>query len=135
MGVLHVAGGPWSILSVECLSSTTIFEFVWSKAIGHYATTKDLNHTLWMEQISSQLSSTRSVLRACVGWVFELGISSDMAFYDKKNLALINAAAFVSLLSALPGTFVLIFDGIRTPIQLAHQWHLGGLSRPGIEWR
>ena len=71
-----------------------------------------------MDQISTQLSSTRSVLRACVGWVFELGISSDMAFYDRKNLALINAAAFVSLLLSLPGTFVLILMGFGHPFSL-----------------
>ncbi len=102
----------------QCLSKTILFDFVWSKTISHYTTAKDLNHTLWMEQISTQLSSTRSVLQACVGWVFELGISAEMTFYDRKNLALINAAAFVSLLLALPGTFVLILMGFGHPFSL-----------------
>ncbi len=88
------------------------------QAINRYLTTKDLSSTPQMEQIASQLSSTQSVLRACLGWVVDLGISSNMPFYQKKILALINATAFASLLLALPATFVLLLMGFAHPFSL-----------------
>ena len=71
-----------------------------------------------MEQINTQLSSAHSVLKATVGWIFELGISADMPYYQRANLALINRAAFISLLLAIPGTFVLILMGFPHPFTL-----------------
>ncbi len=71
-----------------------------------------------MEQISTQVSSTQSVLRACLGWVLDLGLSSGMTYYQKKNLALVNAVAFSSLLLAMPLTFVLILMGFGHPFTL-----------------
>ncbi len=82
-----------------------------SKTINPYLTHKDLRAAPWMEQISTQLSSTQSVLRACVGWVVELGISPSMPFYQKRTLVMINASTFMSLIMALPGTLVLILMG------------------------
>lgn len=99
--------------SRECLIRTG-----WSKVIKPYAANKELNSSQWTEQ-----ASNLSVLRACVGWVCELGIGNDMTYYQKKNLALINGAAFISLLLALPGTFVLILMGFGHPFSLL----VGGL--------
>jgi len=92
--------------------------YEWSKIINHYLTAKNLNAAPLMGQVSTQLSSTRSVLRQCIDWVFELGISGNMPFYQKKNLALINATTFVSLLLALPFTFMLILLGFNHPFSL-----------------
>ncbi|HSB66204.1 MAG TPA: GGDEF domain-containing protein, partial [Anaerolineales bacterium] len=71
-----------------------------------------------MEQRSARLSTTRSVLRACLGWVCDLGIRSNMPFYQKKNLTLINSASFISLMLALPVTFVLILLDFNHPFSL-----------------
>jgi diguanylate cyclase (GGDEF)-like protein len=71
-----------------------------------------------VEQVSNQLSSTKTVLRACLGWVFELGAFNGMLAYEKKNLALINASAFFSLLLALPATLALILMGFNHPFGL-----------------
>lgn len=76
------------------------------------------NASVWMEQINGQISSTHSVLRACMGWVFALGVTPEMPFYQKKNLALINRVAFISMLLALPGTFLLILLGISHPFSV-----------------
>jgi diguanylate cyclase (GGDEF)-like protein len=86
--------------------------------ISNYTTTQESAPSPWKEQISSQPSSTQSVLRACLSWVFELGISPEMSFYQKKNLALVNAAAFGSLLMAMPVTFVLILMEFGHPFSL-----------------
>ena len=51
------------------------------------------------------------MLGASLGWLFELGIKAEMPFYLKKNLALINRVAFISLLMAFPGSFVLLLVG------------------------
>jgi len=90
----------------------------WSKLINHYTNNKELNPSAWMEQISTQISTTQTVLRTCVGWVFELGTSPKMSFYQKKNLAMINIIAFVSLLLALPGTFLLMLMGFNHTFSL-----------------
>ena len=94
------------------------FSMEWRNSINHNITGEGLNPTLWLEQFSDRLDSTRVVLRACIGWVFELGISPEMPFYQKKNLALINRVSFVSLLLALPGTFFLIMMGFGHPFSL-----------------
>lgn len=73
---------------------------------------------LWMEQISAQLSIALAILRASISWVFELGIQPDMPFYQRKNLALINRASFVSLLLALPGSFLLLLVRFDHPFSL-----------------
>ena len=71
-----------------------------------------------MEQISNQLTSTHTILRACMGWVFELGISPEMPFYLQKNLVLINCLCFISMLLSFPGTFMLILIGFEHPFSL-----------------
>ena len=72
---------------------------------------EDLYQVVWLQRISAHLASAFFVLRAAISWIFELGISSEMSFYQKKNLALINRVSFISLLLALPGTFLLILMG------------------------
>jgi diguanylate cyclase (GGDEF)-like protein len=76
------------------------------------------NSSAWAGKLSMQLSDTQSALRACIGWVIELGISSEMQLYQQKNLALINTAAFAGLLLALPVTFVLMVMGFGHPFSL-----------------
>jgi len=90
----------------------------WSNNINHNISAEDLNPTPMMKQISTGLSSSLNVMHACIGWVFELGISPKMPFYQKKNLALINRVSFFSLLLALPGTFLLIVMGFGHPFSL-----------------
>jgi diguanylate cyclase (GGDEF)-like protein len=73
---------------------------------------------LWMDRINSQISSTCSVIKLSIGWIFELGISPGMPYYHQAGLSLINRAAFIGLLSALPGTFLLILMGFAHPLGL-----------------
>ncbi len=86
--------------------------------INHTLASKQLSTTAWTGHIASQLSSTHSVLRACLGWVVELGINPNMAAYQKKCLALITTSAFASLIMALPGTLILILMGFGHPFSL-----------------
>jgi diguanylate cyclase (GGDEF)-like protein len=86
--------------------------------LASYLPTEKLPHQVWLEQTTLFISSAQMVLRAGLGWVFELGISPEMPFYQKKNLALINRVSFVSLLMALPGTFLLILMGFGHPFSL-----------------
>ncbi len=86
--------------------------------ISQYTTPTASTPTPWMEQLSTQASSTQSILRACLGWVLDLGLNPQMNYYQKKNLALINAVAFSSLLLAMPLTFVLILMGFGHPFAL-----------------
>jgi diguanylate cyclase (GGDEF)-like protein len=90
----------------------------WRNSINHYLRVEDLNLSHWLEQLSARLASALVVLRGCINWVFELGISSEMPFYQKKNLALINRVSFVSLLLALPGTLFLFLMGFGHPFSL-----------------
>lgn len=99
-------------------SKLEIFSMEWRNNINHYIPVEDLNPSFWVKQISASLSSTMDVMHACIGWVFELGITPEMPFYQKKNLALIDRVAFVSLLLALPGTFLLILMGFGHPFSL-----------------
>ena len=87
-------------------------------SIVSYSPTDEIPHQAWLEQTSLFISSAQVVLRAGLGWMFELGINPDMPFYQKKNLALINRVSFISLLMALPGTFLLIMMGFGHPFSL-----------------
>jgi diguanylate cyclase (GGDEF)-like protein len=87
-------------------------------SLTSYIPTEDLPQQAWVEQIKRSLSSAQVVLRASIGWVFEQGITPAMPFYQKKNLALINRVSFISLLMALPGTFLLILMGFGHPFSL-----------------
>jgi diguanylate cyclase (GGDEF)-like protein len=87
-------------------------------AVNQYLNHKDLSSTPRMQQISSQLSSTQTILRTCVGWIVDLGVSPSMPFLQRKTLALINATAFTSLILALPGTFMLILMGFNHSFSL-----------------
>jgi diguanylate cyclase (GGDEF)-like protein len=83
-----------------------------------YITTEERPGQHWLERASLFISSTQVVIRAVLGWVFSLGISEDMPFYQKKNLVLINRVSFFSLLMAFPGTFVLILLQFTHPFSL-----------------
>ncbi len=87
-------------------------------SITSYIPAERMPHQAWLEQTPQFISSAHTVLRAGLGWVFELGINPDMPFYQKKNLALINRVSFISLLLALPGTFLLILMGFGHPFSL-----------------
>jgi diguanylate cyclase (GGDEF)-like protein len=71
-----------------------------------------------VERVSAQVASAGVVLGAVFGWLFELGIQAEMPFYMKKNLALINRVTFLSLLMALPGSFVLLMVGFNYTFSL-----------------
>jgi diguanylate cyclase (GGDEF)-like protein len=86
--------------------------------LARYIPTEDQPRQPWVEQASLFLSSSQVVMRAGLSWVFNLGIAADMPFYQKKNLSLINRVSFVSLLMALPGTFLLILMGFAHPFGL-----------------
>jgi diguanylate cyclase (GGDEF)-like protein len=90
----------------------------WSTTINQNVSLEHQTTPLWMEKISNQLSSTQSVIKACIGWIFELGITQGMPFFQQTNLALINRVAFTSLLLALPGTFLLILMRFAHPFSL-----------------
>lgn len=87
-------------------------------SITGYLNSEKLPRQAWLAQTCLFISSAQVVLRAGLGWVFELGINSEMPFYQKKNLALINRVAFISLLMALPGTFLLLLMGFSHPFSL-----------------
>jgi len=79
---------------------------------------EDLPRLLAIEQVSAQLGFAQVALRVGISWIFSLGIQPDMPFYQSKNLALINRISFVSLLLALPGSFVLMLAGFDRPFSL-----------------
>jgi diguanylate cyclase (GGDEF)-like protein len=115
------APGPQGIHGVSCglaFSRMAISEMELKNSFNHYIPTQNLTPLLWLEQVLAKLESVLGVLRACISWVFELGISPDMPFYQKKNLALINRVSFISLLLALPGSFFLILMGFGHPFSL-----------------
>ena len=87
-------------------------------SINRYIPLVDPKLSLWLENLPARFAASLVVVRACVNWVFELGINPEMPFYQKKNLALINRVSFVSLLSALPGTLLLILMGFGHPFSL-----------------
>jgi diguanylate cyclase (GGDEF)-like protein len=83
-----------------------------------YNPTEELSVQPWVEKISTFLTSANEVMRLSLGWVFELGISTEMPLHQKKNLSLINRVTFTSLLMAFPGTFLLMLMGIAHPFSL-----------------
>src|SRR4030067_815828 len=83
-----------------------------------YNQTNDLPRLGWVEQVNRHIASASVVLRAGLSWIFNLGLQPDMPFYLKGNLAMVNRVAFVSLLLALPGSFVLLLVGIDHPFSL-----------------
>jgi diguanylate cyclase (GGDEF)-like protein len=87
-------------------------------SLARYITSEDQQRQPWVEQASVFISSAQVEMRAGLGWVFNLGITSEMPFYQKKNLALINRVTFLSLLMAFPGTFLLILLGFAHPFSL-----------------
>ncbi len=97
-------------------------------SLARYIPTEDQPRQPWVEQAFLFLSSAHVVMRAGLGWVFDLGITPEMPFYQKKNLALINRIAFISLLMALPGTFLLILMGFAHPFSLLLCGMLAGCS-------
>lgn len=89
---------------------------------------EDQQRQPWVEQASLFISSAQVVLWAGLGWVFDLGITPEMPFYQKKNLGLINRVSFLSLLMAFPGTFLLILLGFAHPFSLLVSGMLAGCS-------
>ena len=87
-------------------------------SITYSIPTDDLTPLLYLEKVSTEVTSGMMVVRAGMGWVFELGLQPNMPFYQKKNLRLINQASFISLLLALPGSFLLLLEGFNHPISL-----------------
>lgn len=87
-------------------------------SINRYIPLEDPKLSLWLENLIARFAASLVVVRACVNWIFELGINPEMPFYQKKNLALINRVSFVSLLLALPGTLFLILMGFGHPFSL-----------------
>lgn len=83
-----------------------------------YVIAEDQQLYPWIGRAFWFLSSAQVELRAGLAWVFDLGITTDMQFYRRKNLALINRITFLSLLMALPGTFLLILLGFTHPFSL-----------------
>src|SRR4030042_3560733 len=81
-----------------------------------YKNFKELPHLTWIEQISAQITLADAVFRAGLSWIFKLGVQQDMPFYLKNNLTLINQLTFVSLLLALPGSFILMLAGFQHPL-------------------
>lgn len=97
-------------------------------SLPRYVSTEDQAHHLWVEKASLFISSAQVELRAGLSWVFDLGVTSEMPFYQKKNLALINRITFLSLLMAFPGTFLLILMGFAHPFSLLVSGMLLGCS-------
>jgi diguanylate cyclase (GGDEF)-like protein len=87
-------------------------------SFARYVTTEDQPLLSWVGRAFMFLSSAQVELRAGLAWLFDLGITADMQFYQRKNLALINRVTFLSLLMALPGTFLLILLGFTHPFSL-----------------
>jgi diguanylate cyclase (GGDEF)-like protein len=87
-------------------------------SFARYVTTNDQPLQPWVERAFVFLSSAQVELRAGLAWVFYLGITAEMQFYQRKNLGLINRITFLSLLMALPGTFLLILLGFTHPFSL-----------------
>ncbi len=73
---------------------------------------------VWAGQLKSRLSLANVALNAGTAWMFELGILPGMPLYQQQNLRLINRAAFLGLLMALPGSFSLWLAGFDHPISL-----------------
>ena len=97
-------------------------------SLARYIPTDELPRQPWMEQAAQLLSSSQVALGAGFNWIFNLGITSDMPFHQKKNLALINRVSFVCLLMAFPGTFLLILMGFNHPVSLLVSGMLVGCS-------
>ncbi len=96
--------------------------------LAHYIPTDELPRPPWMEQAARFISSSQVALWAGFSWIFNLGITADMAFHQKKNLALINQVSFVCLLMAFPGTFLLMLMGFNHPVSLLVSGTLVGCS-------
>jgi diguanylate cyclase (GGDEF)-like protein len=90
--------------------------------------TEDLPRQHLVEQAAAFLASAQVALWAGLGWIFSLGITSTMPFYQKKNLALINRVTFACLMMAFPGTFLLILMGFGHPFSLLVSGILVGFS-------
>ena len=97
-------------------------------SLACYIPTEDQPHQTWVEQASLFISSAQVVLQAGLGWVFDLGITPAMPFYQKKNLGLINRVSFLGLLMAFPGTFLLILLGFAHPFSLLALGMLAGCT-------
>jgi hypothetical protein len=75
----------------------------WRDTFNHFNPTEDLPHSMRVSWFSERLLSALIILRAGTQWICELGVRSEMPFYQKKSVALINRMSFLCLLLALPG--------------------------------
>ncbi len=97
-------------------------------SLSHYVPTDELPRQPWLEQATQLLSSSQMALGAGFSWIFNLGITAEMPFHQKKNLALINRVSFMCLLMAFPGTFLLILMGFTHPFSLLVSGMMVGCS-------
>lgn len=88
------------------------------KSSFQYRNFKELPPHGWMEQVSAQIATADLVFRSGLSWIFNLGIQPDLPFYLKNNLSLINQLSFISLLLALPGSFLLMLAGFQHTLSL-----------------
>ena len=90
----------------------------WRDTFNHFNPTEDLPHSMRVSWFSERLLSALIILRAGTQWIYELGVRSEMPFYQKKSVALINRMSFLCLLLALPGSFMLLLVGYDHPFSL-----------------
>ncbi len=87
-------------------------------SLNSYTPTEELARQPWVEKLSLGISSTQTAMWEVLGWLFNLGSSPGMPFYEQKNLTLRNCFSFVSLLLAFPGTFLLMLFSFAHPFSL-----------------
>jgi len=90
----------------------------WRDTFNRFNPTEDLPHSMRVSWFSEHLLSALIILRAGTQWIYELGVRSEMPFYQKKSVALINRMSFLCLLLALPGSFMLLLVGYDHPFSL-----------------
>jgi diguanylate cyclase (GGDEF)-like protein len=87
---------------------------------GNNFTVYNLNENLTtqprLERLTALIAQVHGTLAASLGWLFTLGVSADMAQYQKKNLALANRLSFLAVMLAFPGTFLLMLLGFGHPL-------------------
>jgi diguanylate cyclase (GGDEF)-like protein len=90
----------------------------WKNSLTSHTRFEDLPGWNVLEKATNQVASARIVLFAGLNWIFALGIQADMPFSQTRNLAVINRVSFISLLLALPGSFLLMLAGFEHTLSL-----------------
>ncbi len=86
--------------------------------LAPFLSKNDQQQALVAQHAATQLASAGVALQSGLSWIFTLGIRPDMPFYVQKNLALINRVVFISLILALPGSFLLLLVGFDHSLSL-----------------